>query len=224
MSIRTWIPFVLATLLVVSGDATAQSKHQLRSARKLLRRVELVDGTGSGLDADTLRGMTPEQLGGDKLDQLLNQVSALSAAVGNLGTVGPRRASDIVTVTGASFLANCLPQVAGGAKFDTLAKGDGSETPFTIPSGKVLVVTSARILGFSGPASSNVQTRLFAVGNGQAAIFAVREAVTDGTGRVNILYDIPTGAVVASGAFVCVNDSAGMTLSGELHGFLAPDE
>ena len=47
MSIRTWIPFVLM-LLVVSGDATAQSKRQLRSARKLLHRLELVDGTGSG--------------------------------------------------------------------------------------------------------------------------------------------------------------------------------
>lgn len=51
----------LLTLLALAGavPVTAASR---KAALKLLHQLEQVDGAGSGLDADTVRGMTPDQL------------------------------------------------------------------------------------------------------------------------------------------------------------------
>jgi hypothetical protein len=40
----------------------AQGQQQIKRAQKLLNKIKLVDGAGSGLDADTLGGMTPAQV------------------------------------------------------------------------------------------------------------------------------------------------------------------
>lgn len=48
-------------VLAVSFPALAGGK---KAAVKLLRQLKTVDGAGSGLDADTLRGMAPAELGG----------------------------------------------------------------------------------------------------------------------------------------------------------------
>ena len=47
------------------------------SGNKLLQKLKLVDGDGSGLDADTVRGKTPEQIAGDA-------AAAAAGAVGHL--------------------------------------------------------------------------------------------------------------------------------------------
>jgi len=57
-----WIAAVALGVAVGVGAAlpiAAQSQKQLKQARKLLEKLKLVDGAGSGLDADTLRGMAP---------------------------------------------------------------------------------------------------------------------------------------------------------------------
>jgi hypothetical protein len=56
-----------AVLVVVVATATtavpfalhAQNRTALRAAHRLLERLKLVDGAGSGLDADTVRGVSP---------------------------------------------------------------------------------------------------------------------------------------------------------------------
>jgi hypothetical protein len=40
----------------------AAQSSKVKQAKKLLEKMKLVDGPGSGLDADTLRGRTPEQI------------------------------------------------------------------------------------------------------------------------------------------------------------------
>jgi hypothetical protein len=59
--------WMLVGLGVLVGMALAvpvasQSPKQLKKAEKLLAKLKLVDGAGSGLDADTLQGMTPADL------------------------------------------------------------------------------------------------------------------------------------------------------------------
>jgi hypothetical protein len=57
----TFLAVVIGTSLV-AGIVTAQGMKQLKQARKVLEKLKLVDGRGSGLDADTVQGMTPTQL------------------------------------------------------------------------------------------------------------------------------------------------------------------
>ncbi|MFN8543269.1 MAG: hypothetical protein U0807_03575 [Candidatus Binatia bacterium] len=60
-----------------SAEGTKGQAKKIKKARRLLDRLKLVDGTGSGLDADTLDGMN--------LDSLL-----ASQTPGPVGPVGPR--------------------------------------------------------------------------------------------------------------------------------------
>jgi hypothetical protein len=63
-SLRSWT-LVMAGLilgLAVAVPIAAQSQKQIKKARKVLEQVKLVDGPGSGLDADTVQGMTPGQV------------------------------------------------------------------------------------------------------------------------------------------------------------------
>jgi hypothetical protein len=65
MRTTRWTIAVLLALVFAMGaalTAIAQSKKQLKQAQKLLSQLKLVDGGGSGLDADTVQGMTPTQL------------------------------------------------------------------------------------------------------------------------------------------------------------------
>jgi hypothetical protein len=48
--------------MAVAVPIAAQSRRQLKQAQKLLSQLELVDGVGSGLDADSLQGLTPAQV------------------------------------------------------------------------------------------------------------------------------------------------------------------
>src|SRR5438094_7302706 len=56
--------FILLTCVLLLPIAHAQAKppKSNKAALKVLNLLKQVDGAGSGLDADTLRGMTPAQL------------------------------------------------------------------------------------------------------------------------------------------------------------------
>jgi hypothetical protein len=89
-------------LLVAAPVAYAGRKADQR----LLQRLERVDGAGSGLDADTVRGLSPEQMKTDD-SELRQRIEALEALVGG-GTPPPvslrerlyARASRAVQVNG----------------------------------------------------------------------------------------------------------------------------
>ncbi|HZP40431.1 MAG TPA: hypothetical protein VFD84_02850 [Candidatus Binatia bacterium] len=71
---------VLAAL-AVAAPALAGRKQDL----KLLQRLEKVDGAGSGLDADTVHGLTPEQMSGTPLlNEMAHRLDALEARVNGL--------------------------------------------------------------------------------------------------------------------------------------------
>lgn len=65
MRLRDPWKFMALGLLIGMASAipiAAQSQKQIKQATKLLGKIKLVDGAGSGLDADTLQGLTPAQI------------------------------------------------------------------------------------------------------------------------------------------------------------------
>lgn len=63
-TVRWMLTISLAVVIgmVLAFPIAAQSTKQIKQAQKLLQKLKLVDGPGSGLDADTVQGMTPAQV------------------------------------------------------------------------------------------------------------------------------------------------------------------
>ena len=89
--------------LVVTGAGPADAA----SAAKLLAKIRQVDGAGSGLDADTVRGLTPDQIAGSvgaAIGQFLNSAYSIVNAI----TVGNGFCNTVdVACNGTDFLVNC---------------------------------------------------------------------------------------------------------------------
>ena len=67
------IRLVLALLLSVTLAAPARAGK----AQKLLHQLETVDGAGSGLDADTVRGQTPDQIAATAVAQARAAITSI---------------------------------------------------------------------------------------------------------------------------------------------------
>jgi hypothetical protein len=70
---------LLAVLVVLAGGAAAFAGR--KADERLMQRLQRVDGAGSGLDADTVRGLSPDDMKSDDSD-LRRRVEALEAAMG----------------------------------------------------------------------------------------------------------------------------------------------
>src|SRR5262245_19038024 len=99
---------------------------------------------------------------------------ALAALAGRVcaDSLRPRHASDIVTLVTSG--TPCPFPVSGDLLFDRQIRPDGTNAPFTVPAGKVLVVTGYEfratttipgraIAGLIFPANSGVGDQLWAV-------------------------------------------------------------
>jgi hypothetical protein len=58
------VGLVMVAVLLVGAASGVGYAQNVKKARKTLNQVKLVDGAGSGLDADTVQGFTPDQLRG----------------------------------------------------------------------------------------------------------------------------------------------------------------
>ena len=71
------VTMIVATL-ALAAPALAGGR---KAAEKLLHQIEQVDGAGSGLDADTVRGMTPDAIAAQvqaNFAQALSHISLVS--------------------------------------------------------------------------------------------------------------------------------------------------
>jgi hypothetical protein len=147
-------------------------------------------------------------------------LAAVSAAAGPAGAagVGPSRASDIVTLVSSG--ASC-----GGANYfvDLRVNPDGTTSPFEIPPGRVLVVTSAEWQG-SGLPNHFYSFVLYA---GNTAIISGPGSQSNGQGQVAGTVVLPTGAVVGRDAELCTVlnsfEVADTSVFPRIHGFLTKD-
>ena len=106
--------------LVVAVPVQAQSPRQLNKARKLLEKIKGVDGTGSGLDADTLQGMTPADL------RTLNPASVLQAVTQVDGT-GSGLDADTVGQTPDELVASATNEVVISHQMGWLLQNGGRD-------------------------------------------------------------------------------------------------
>ena len=82
---RRFAPLILVLTLIVVASALAAPRTRGLTARavRLLELLRQVDGAGSGLDADTVRGLAPDQLGSGEASAL-NVVGNLRSEVRSL--------------------------------------------------------------------------------------------------------------------------------------------
>jgi hypothetical protein len=112
--------FAVLSLALV-GPALAGGK---KAALKLLHQIEQVDGTGSGLNADTLQGMTPAQL----------TASGKPGPQGPPGPPGLPGSSDATTLQGLSPAQIVAQNIAAAIMYVT-ALGYGEAAQITLGPG-----------------------------------------------------------------------------------------
>jgi len=153
---------------------------------------------------------------------LLGLSVVVGASFAHAGVLAPKRASDVVRVSGDLGSGDCSPHLGAGRQFDTVLRPDGTTEPLEVPKKRVLVVTDVEILGFGGTPGDNNQVRLF-VGNptNGLQLVSIREQRFDADGRVFYVMSFDPGVVVPSGGLICTNNSDNVTLTGTLTGYFA---
>ena len=116
-----------------------------------------------------------------------------------------------------------------GNVVDTVGNSDGTTSPLSIPSGKVLVITSATLNSTAGIAGH----RIFLTINRAAAAGGIpvgtQVGLSSSTGDTSAVFSFPTGVVVKSGVSVCVSAFDGSALQSgnilaEIQGYITTDE
>jgi len=169
-------------------------------------------GVPGALNALAEQNQTSAQ---DLLEALAAQTDSLLAGLAALAPAP----SELVLLK-AGLTSNGCVNPPGATMFDTRLLPDGTDEPFTVPEGKVLVVTDIEVLGFGGPAGDNTQTRIFSGIGFATHEVAVREAIQNADGRVYHVLQFNSGFVVPTGGEVCMNNSDNLTLTGRLRGAL----
>ena len=139
-------------------------------------------------------------------------------------TFGPRTADDLVTLIASPAPGDpCSPAAfPANYTFDNRIDRTGAKSSFTVPAGKVLIVT-----GFSwvavGPPNATATVELRA---GSTAPLVRSSARCDAIiGRCGGSEVLPTGAAIGAGVPVCLTRSGTTSLTieyGSLQGYLAP--
>jgi hypothetical protein len=135
---------------------------------------------------------------------------------------GPRRPSDVVTLVSSGAL--CPTPIGGDTVFDRRVLADGTRVPFTLPAGKVLVVTGLEFT--SSTRSESVAATLFygntttgdsfiTVGDGHS--FGSDMVVYHDTSVPNLVVKTPLCFETADGFL------PQLPFYAVVHGFLAPD-
>lgn len=153
----------------------------------------------------------------------------LSVTVTNPGSggafLGPTKPSDLVTIRSSGVKCGSSPWLM----LDTLIKGDGTLTPFVIPVGKVLVVTSVDFRqGATGAGGNQEEFFLFPSAANISVNMAIVDLIaapgsTDGRAGASA---VVTGVAIKAGnpCWGVNNLSAQGSADALVHGYLAIDQ
>jgi hypothetical protein len=143
----------------------------------------------------------------------------------------PELASETITLVADQFSASC----GGSSSFEMITfdkfvvKNSGVTQPFTLPAGKVLVVTSFDWAVWSSPTGAN-QLRIATLRPATSVGFNASEAqstgMTDSNGRAGGSETFPSGIVLQNPGKFCLQlypAVTGENVGGVINGFLAPD-
>jgi hypothetical protein len=195
-----------ATLAWAAGPTSLAVKFKLPPSVNSVKPVALVDGDGNLLFNSTTPGKV----------QVVNPTSS------GLGAIA---ASDVVTMQSSSACPS-----GPGEIFDQVVKPDGSFTTFSIPAGKVFVITALSVAGGTGSPQAipgnPVQVQLHINGSFYSA---TDQNVDLGPSKSLSLHQtFPTGIVVGSGSPICVVGvdlvtATSVGVSGTINGYMATD-
>ena len=132
-------PILLAAAAALAAvTLSAAAAHVPKKALKLLHLIEQVDGAGSGLDADTVRGMTPSAFAAGRLlvkdshGALVGPVVSvpptfLDSSLIVVRTVGAGPVAFAVTAdgfetTGSGALVYASPDCSGPARLNSMTR------------------------------------------------------------------------------------------------------
>lgn len=149
----------------------------------------------------------------------------------------PQLASDTVTLQTTNFFSAPCFQNNGATiawTFDrSLVKSGGTFIPFTLPAGKVLVVTSLDWTASGSAAAANkarIATLWRAIAGNKNGPSAQSTAIADSNGRAGGSETFPSGIVLQNPGQFCLGVDIDTTpvpgefIFGVLQGFLAPDK
>jgi len=138
--------------------------------------------------------------------------------------LGPQKASDLVTVqTGTT---NCSGGFTGARRVDARVMSDGTQAAFTLPPGRVLVITNLEF-DLLSVASRNIQVRLgvpCGAGCMRPIVDNIVSTDTRGQGGTNVT--LTNGIAIKSGVELCVADinQSSPNAFVNLHGYFADDK
>lgn len=152
-------------------------------------------------------------------------MATLLPGSGRAAGLAPKKPSELVTIRG---FANPCPTIGVGNAIDMQTNPDGTSSAFTIPAGKVFIITSAR-LGAVGTPANGADLQLRRVTPSANNVIDVRQGDVEPTSsRYNVELEFPTGVVVKAGTTLCVVGtdlvtSADLNVSAWVQGYLATD-
>ena len=149
-----WTPLVLGVLIgmTVAVPIAAQSPKQIKKAQKLLDKILLVDGAGSGLDADTVHGMTPGEVAASVTPPTPEET--LSALQGVDGTGSGLDADTVRGMTPDEIAASVTPPTPE----ETLSALQGVDgTGSGLDADTVRGMTPVQIAGMAGGAAGGLR-------------------------------------------------------------------
>ena len=127
-----------------AGAGNKPSKAKLRQAKAVLAKIKLVDGAGSGLNADTVRGVTPIVVV-DSQGNFVGAVMSTDTAQGGSALVVRRIGSAVVNVPVTASGFGLAPQF-GGVLLTLHESSDCSGAPF-VPAGNGFLPGFASVWG-----------------------------------------------------------------------------
>jgi hypothetical protein len=144
-------------------------------------------------------------------------VLSLTVMVSAASALEPKRASDIVTLHSTWDVSNCTGNRLSFV--ESFADGTTGDSPFRVPRGKVLVVTSTQLTVVSGPPFFSVGFKVFREGPRDENTAFLALVPTDSAGIGTRDVTLSPGFVVEPGVRLCAQNELVF-----LYGFLANDK
>jgi hypothetical protein len=153
---------------------------------------------------------------------------AFTAVLAGATALAPTKGSQIVALQASGPCP--FPGYPNATGFSVLVKSDGSRPAFAIPAKQVLVLTEV-VATTNNLIAGDVFGVELLVGSATVGTIAdLRFEPASQQGTITVRFAPPTGMVIKSGNFVCI-DSVNFThfgfdlgVVGIAHGFLAPDK
>lgn len=207
----------LAALGVAWAAGPTALLVKFKSGTNAVKPVAVVDGDGNLLFTTTTPGKV----------EITNPIVVPPAS-----SSGPRP-SDMRSVRATDGCPGVGGAFASAVRFAATVNPDGTTGVFSIPAGKVFVVTSLGVVGGTGVPGATpgdpVQIQLGVRGSGGSLdAIPIQNVIAGSAGSFGLHVNFPTGIVATANATLCIaamnaNTTAPIGAGGSINGYFADD-